>query len=79
MYTRFALGLLKSLPLPMPRKYAGQAACPRILGLTASFVNGALKNVEQKRKDLEASYPKGPCSFIVSTINTMGPRYVLYR
>ncbi|KAL7560687.1 hypothetical protein ACA910_021424 [Epithemia clementina (nom. ined.)] len=27
---------------------------PRILGLTASFVNGSLKNMEKKRKDLEA-------------------------
>jgi len=34
-------------------KVASQRDCPRILGLTASFVNGALKNVEQKRKDLE--------------------------
>ena len=27
--------------------------CPRILGLTASFVGGALKGIEQKRQDLE--------------------------
>ena len=27
---------------------------PRILGLTASFINGALKNIDKKRKQLEA-------------------------
>ena len=27
---------------------------PRILGLTASFVNGNLKNIDQKRQQLEA-------------------------
>ncbi|CAJ1352882.1 unnamed protein product [Effrenium voratum] len=35
-------------------KVSGQPGCPRILGLTASFVNGSLKNLEQKRQQIEA-------------------------
>ncbi|CAL1138448.1 unnamed protein product [Cladocopium goreaui] len=34
-------------------KVSGQPGCPRILGLTASYVNGSLKNLEQKREQLE--------------------------
>eukprot|EP00448_Togula_jolla_P008459 CAMPEP_0170612418 /NCGR_PEP_ID=MMETSP0224-20130122/23714_1 /TAXON_ID=285029 /ORGANISM="Togula jolla, Strain CCCM 725" /LENGTH=815 /DNA_ID=CAMNT_0010937923 /DNA_START=35 /DNA_END=2482 /DNA_ORIENTATION=+ len=33
---------------------ARNPACPRILGLTAIFVNGSLKNLENKRQQLEA-------------------------
>lgn len=32
----------------------GIEACPRILGLTASFINGNLRNMENKRQALEA-------------------------
>lgn len=34
-------------------KVSGQPGCPRIVGLTASYVNGSLKNLEQKRGQLE--------------------------
>ena len=33
---------------------ANGSSCPRILGLTASFVNGNLRNMNKKRRDLEA-------------------------
>jgi len=35
-------------------KVLGEEGSPRIVGLTASFVNGSLKNLEQKRQQLEA-------------------------
>ena len=37
-----------------PLYAAGDAEAPRILGLTASFNNGKHKNIEKKKKDLEA-------------------------
>lgn len=37
-----------------PVLVTGKTTCPRILGLTASFVNGNLRNMEKKRRDIES-------------------------
>jgi ERCC4-related helicase len=47
--------VMRDCVAPLIKNSGGAAQCtPRILGLTASFVNGSLRDIEKKRKDLEA-------------------------